>query len=498
MKKGMKRLTFLGTVMMFLLCGCAKQELPEEEAAQPAVGTDTQITEEAETEKIPLRIHISENQKSYYTEGSEEAYMDLTYCDVTVEGDGYDNLKRNIEQWSLERSEELRGMYSEYEEIDGVTSTLSQSLKTTRADTSLVCLLEEVYEYSGGAHGMDYRKGVTFDTQSGRQLSLRDISTDYDTFAAEAVKRIVYELKEEYEEALFTDYEETVRTMWQEETVSWYLDAAGIVIVFEQYSVGPYAMGMAEVCLPYAELEPYIKTAYLPTESDGVALMAPNEEVFVKLPATGQKESIQLISEYRDEELYATLFFGDMGMQFPGYANLGDTYLVRHDGEIYCLVEIDMASDDYMTDVFRLTDGNLESISAIEGAIDEKNVNSDSIDLERWVYILGTYGGTKTYHFAENGMLVTEDTEYELKNNAYVLTTKTGIPVTIDDTENTLPAGSRIILTATDGESYVKFTIQETGQNGKMLLSRTEDGFAFEIVDGKTEYDCFEVVPYAG
>lgn len=486
----------LGMAVLLLAGGCGQEKEAAEQPDQTLVEEAAEDTAEKETEA--LHIAISRNQKSYYTEDSEEAYLELTYCDVAVEGDGYENLKRTVEQWSLERSEELRGMYSEYEEIDGVNGTISQSLRTTRADASLVCLLDEEYEYNGGAHGMDYRKGVTFDTQSGKQLSLRDLSTDYDTFAEEACKRIIYELQEDYGEALFTDYEETVRTMWQEETVSWYLDAAGIVIVFEQYSVGPYAMGMAEVCLPYAEFEPYIKTAYLPAESDGVALMAPNKEVFVKLPSTGQKVSLLLFREYQEEELHATLSFGDMETQFQEYASLGDAYLVRHDGEIYCLVGVDLASDDYVTCIFRLTDGKLEKIAEADGAIDEKNINSDAIDLQRWVYILGTYGGTKTYHFAENGMLVTEDSEYELKNNAYVLTTKTGIPVTIDDTENTLPAGSHIILTATDEESYVKFTIQETGQTGKMTLSRTEDGFAFEIVDGKTEYDCFEVVPYAG
>ena len=67
----------------------------------------------------------------------------------------------------------------------------------------------------------------------------------------------------------------------------------------------------------------------------------------------------------------------------------------------------------------------------------------------------------------------------------------------IEDTEGVLPAYSHIILTATDGETYVKFVIQETGQTGTLHVScNGSDGTV--MVDGKNENDCFEMLPYAG
>ena len=79
-----------------------------------------------------------------------------------------------------------------------------------------------------------------------------------------------------------------------------------------------------------------------------------------------------------------------------------------------------------------------------------------------------------------------------------VLTTKVELPVFIDETSSTLPAGSHIVLNATDGESYVRFTIQETGQTGIFNVERgTGESYAL-FINGRNENECFENLPYAG
>ena len=72
--------------------------------------------EEALKETLPLGIQIDTNHKYYYLEGKEEPYLQLQYCDVSVEGDDYLKLKRNLENWSMERSEGLRSLYTTFEE----------------------------------------------------------------------------------------------------------------------------------------------------------------------------------------------------------------------------------------------------------------------------------------------------------------------------------------------------------------------------------------------
>lgn len=157
-----------------------------------------------------------------------------------------------------------------------------------------------------------------------------------------------------------------------------------------------------------------------------------------------------------------------------------------------------MASDDYVTFLYRLTNGVIEEAVEVNAAIHAGNINPNEIVMEAWVYFLGTYGGFKTYRFAENHGFTTEDQEYVLHGNEFVLTTTVDLPVTLEGADSTLPAGSHIVLTATDGESYVKFTIQETGQNGKLEVQRGEEETYRLFINGIDEYECFEILPYAG
>ena len=70
--------------------------------------------------------------------------------------------------------------------------------------------------------------------------------------------------------------------------------------------------------------------------------------------------------------------------------------------------------------------------------------------------------------------------------------------MSINDVESTLPAGSHIIINGTDGETYVKFTIQETGEAGILNVVRDKDEYYKISIDGKDENECFEMLPYAG
>ena len=366
----------------------------------------------------------------------------------------------------------------------------------------MVSLLDDTSQYIGGNHGEFYREGINFDTQTGKRLELSQLFTDYDHFIEDAKERIIYELKDRYEDELAADYESTVRDMWQDgKEPQWYLDASGIVIVLQEYSVGDYSMGAPEICFPYSEYKAYIKENYLPADGDGVAIFQENQEVFFTLPDTRENVSLMLLREEGEDGIsYSSLWLGQSELKLEEYLTLGKSYLVRHNGEIYCMLEVDRASDDYETSIYRLTNGIIEKIDMITASIDGGNINSHEVKMESWIYFLGTYGGVKTYSFQDGEHFVTEDMEYLLERNQYVLTTKTDLPVQLEgeETESVLPAGSNIILNATDGETYVKFTIQETGQTGTMMVQRDSKDRYLISINGINENDCFEMLPYAG
>ena len=121
MKKRMKQLMALGLTGMLVFTGCTGkveepviEETPEvviEEVTEPE-----EVVEETVEEIVPLSIRTETKQKTYYFEDGEDAYLYLQYCDVSVEGDEYQKLKRSVENWSMERSEGLRSLYASFEE----------------------------------------------------------------------------------------------------------------------------------------------------------------------------------------------------------------------------------------------------------------------------------------------------------------------------------------------------------------------------------------------
>lgn len=510
MKKRMTLLTALGLAAMLITAGCGKEaEAPVVEDTPEMIVEEVETPEEnLEEEVVPLSIHTETNQKTYCFEDGEDAYLYLQYCDVTVEGDGYEKLKRGIEKWSLERSDGLRSLYASFEEM-AVTEvkeneeftgySLYQTVTTARADTSVVSLLDDTYQYTGGVHGSYLREGISFDSKSGKRLGLSDILSDPEIFVEEAKERIVYELRENYGEELFEDYQTAVEELWQDgQEPQWYLDASGIVIVLQEYTVGPYSLGTPEIHLPYTEFKPYIKAMYLPSQSEGVAVFGPNQEVFLSLPGSLEEVPMMLLSEQQEETTTNSLWLGQNELQLEEYLILEKSYIVRKGEEVYCMLVVDMASDDYETYIYRLTDGVIEKVDQIQAAIDAGNINSHEVAMEFWVNLLGTYGGKKTYRFDENGKFVTDDTEFRLEKNEYVLTTTVDLPVTVEEQETMLSAGSNMILNATDSETYVTFTIPETGQTGILNVQRDPENISNISINGINENECFEVLPYAG
>ena len=516
MKKRMKQMLAFGVAMMLVLGGCAEkqeepvnEETPKVEENQMTEGEDTLTEIKSEQEKTEIiRINIDTNRKNYYFEGTEDVYLYLQYCDVTAEGGENENLKKNIENWSIEQNEYLRsqadffeGYAVEDQESNAETFepySLLQSVSAARIDGRVVSLIADLYYYDGGDHWKGYREGVNFDAQSGKRLALSDLFIDFENFKSYAVERMIYQLEKNYGEVLFEDYMETVEKMWQYDMEPrWYFDASGIVLVLEQYLVGPHSIGTPEIYLPYGEIKQYIKEAYLPEDQDGIALFRQNQEVYLHLP-NGEEISMMLRSELKDDMMYNSLWVGQQEFSLQDYVAVQSAYVVRCDDELYCLVEVDEASDDYKTYIFRLTEGKIEKVEELYAGIDQSNMNVHGIRIHETIYLLGTYSGVKNYHFDENGEFVTEDTEYVLAQNSFVLTTKTDIPVTLEGSESVLPTGSHIILTATDDETYAKFTIQETGQNGMMMVERNENDYYRITIGGMDENDCFELLPYAG
>jgi inhibitor of cysteine peptidase len=110
------------------------------------------------------------------------------------------------------------------------------------------------YQYYGGAHGSDRQISHTFDLKTGVEYSLADLmksGSGYQDYINKCVKADI--VKDGLEDAQLVKFESIA------DDQSYYLSDKGLVVYFQQYEYFPYAAGIVEFTLPYADLAEYLK-----------------------------------------------------------------------------------------------------------------------------------------------------------------------------------------------------------------------------------------------
>lgn len=108
------------------------------------------------------------------------------------------------------------------------------------------------YEYYGGAHGMPYRIGYTFNLQTGELLALSDVIDNSEEELKEIVGRYFEELISKDPENYWEGSVESVKE-WTDLDSDYYLTEEGIRFYQTPYAISSYAAGFPEVTIPYSE-----------------------------------------------------------------------------------------------------------------------------------------------------------------------------------------------------------------------------------------------------
>lgn len=119
-----------------------------------------------------------------------------------------------------------------------------------------------VSTYMGGAHGSEGLEYVVLDATAKKQLTLADVILKGKKSKFEA---LVYN---EFRQWVENDYEQSVADY---EASGWKFrlsdnftfNKTGINILYQQYEIGPYAVGMPEFTIPYQKLQGVLKPKYL-------------------------------------------------------------------------------------------------------------------------------------------------------------------------------------------------------------------------------------------
>lgn len=163
------------------------------------------------------------------------------------------NFKQAKEDYAR-RSKEEKSYWGGY--------ALGMQYTPERLDEKVISLVENRYEYTGGAHPNSLRYAQNFNVSTGGKLTLKDITTDEKAAISFINDEILKQTKEnQYKDYFFPGYENNIKDILTEDT--WYFSDQGIVVISNEYIISPHAVGILEFIIPY-EGFPYLRSEYVP------------------------------------------------------------------------------------------------------------------------------------------------------------------------------------------------------------------------------------------
>lgn len=188
-----------------------------------------------------------------------------------------------------------------------VELTADRRAHILRNDGHVLSLLFNDYSYLGGAHGGVMTRAFCFDPETGKLLTLDDLSPDRAGLTAalsQAMSRIARsdaEISERIDLVQAEELDAALAALVREG--SWYLDYGGIVLFSDDYEISSHAAGPISFLIPYSDISAYLHPRFIPAASpDGGVLSVAREQ-----DMAGQ--NMEIIDKVRAGEEWTTVYF---------------------------------------------------------------------------------------------------------------------------------------------------------------------------------------------
>ncbi len=248
------------------------------------------------------------------------------------------------------------------------------------------------------------------------------------------------------------------------------------------------------------------EATYVDLDGDGV-----DEVVIARMQENDEDENLSVQVE-TDELIYNY----DSYVVYSEAAYLAD---LDGDGALEILLTGDETSEDYFTWCLRFS--REEGLRPIEFADANRGENTDGYFDCGYGRIAAIDGNTLTLTGSQDALgtwmcsrrFTLRDGRFELDDGGVwrvagdlndtelweyrSLITTRPLPVTLEDgSSSTLPVGTSLLVTETDKVSYVGYLTSDGARGRISIALNTEEGWGF-LIDGRSEYDYFEYIPYA-
>ncbi|MBR3691541.1 MAG: DUF3298 domain-containing protein [Clostridia bacterium] len=135
----------------------------------------------------------------------------------------------------------------------------TQDILLAHACEKSVSYLVQSTVFTGGMHAIDTNTALSFDAQTGKQLTLDDVfdvdSTVYLPRLHAEVKRIIDNEKLTFDPLDFLYYENYAEALYANTFADkWYLGDETLYLIYQPYEIAPYTAGVITFSIPYSAL----------------------------------------------------------------------------------------------------------------------------------------------------------------------------------------------------------------------------------------------------
>lgn len=209
-----------------------------------------------------LRSYIGNEMKSFYMarlddDGQPRA---ATYTGSLADG------KALVDFHAEHILADMKEMYQAYKDSDSDAADLymvdQSSIRKTSENDSIVTYESGCYQFEGGAHGLYWLEGATFSKKDGQRIKI-----ELDPFMVEEMQPLLSAGLEQYlkDNGAETTVEELMNGgLFMSDglvplpSTEPYLTADGVKFIYQEYEIGPYAIGVPTFTIPLDKLTPYL------------------------------------------------------------------------------------------------------------------------------------------------------------------------------------------------------------------------------------------------
>lgn len=266
----------------------SREEAAEEATAEILVAEDPDTEITASNENTDIKVTV-EDQKEEKKNDAGEVLVTINVQKATIEDSGYDALKKVLDQQSADTYELAQEAWGDMQafledsdwETTGSLYAIEDTISMKRGDDRIFSYVTTDYSYLGGAHPNFVYNGYNYDTKTGKRLTLRDVTEDYDSLYAQVLDTLRAFQEEQEDFMFFEDYEDTVKGMFYRfsaeedledggmtaadreeisdtagtasdiDNIQWYLTDNELVVIFNRYDIAGYAFGPTAVKIPF-------------------------------------------------------------------------------------------------------------------------------------------------------------------------------------------------------------------------------------------------------